>query len=40
MLAAFAFLNVDNFHGFPLYDHLRLYRMTLFLAGIPLFLEN
>jgi hypothetical protein len=32
MLAAFAFLNVYYFHGFLLYDHLRFYRMTLFLA--------
>jgi hypothetical protein len=38
MFAAFGFPNIYDFHRFLLYDYPRLYRMTLFLAGIPLFL--
>jgi hypothetical protein len=38
MFAAFGFPDVYDFHRFLFYDHLRLYRMTLFLAGTPLFL--
>jgi hypothetical protein len=38
MFAASRFPNIYNFYGFLFDDCPRLYRMTLFLAGIPLFL--